>query len=191
MTRLTAEEGQHLVKLARSTIGLRLGLLPDDEGLEPNQGLLNEQASFVTLKKHGALRGCIGSLVPTGTVVESVKQNAVKAAFHDSRFQPLTKDEFDDIHIDISVLTRPETLQYTDGDDLIAKLRPGIDGVTIRLGIAGATFLPQVWKQLPDPEQFLGRLCLKAGLSQTAWKDQQPDIEIYQVQCFEEDFRKR
>ncbi len=187
MSKLTREEGQQLVKLARSTIGYRLGLMSDVEEVEKKEGLASEQASFVTLKKHGALRGCIGSLVPTGTVVKSVKQNAIKAAFHDSRFQPLTKEEFEDIHIDISVLTRPEPLEYNDGDDLIAKLRPGIDGVTIRLGMAGATFLPQVWKQLPDPEQFLGHLCRKAGLSQTAWKDEHPDVEVYQVQSFEED----
>lgn len=187
MSKLTREEGQQLVKLARSTIGYRLGLISDVERVEKKQGLAGEQATFVTLKKHGALRGCIGSLVPTGTLVESVKQNAVKAAFHDSRFQPLTKDEFDDIHIDISVLTRPEPLEYIDGGDLINRLRPEIDGVTIRLGMAGATFLPQVWKQLPDPEQFLGHLCRKAGLSQTAWKEQHLEVEVYQVQCFEED----
>ncbi len=189
MTKLTADEGKKLLKLARETIAGRLGVRSDEPVSQLTEGTLqSEQASFVTLKKQGALRGCIGSLVPTGTVVESVRQNAVKAAFNDSRFQPLSRDEFDDIHIDISILTPAKALSYKDGDDLISKLRPGIDGVTIRLGISGATFLPQVWKQLPEPEKFLAQLCRKAGLSPTAWKDQPLEVETYQVQCFEEDF---
>ncbi len=184
---LTPEEGKQLLKLARETIRGRLGLEPAFDDVGEEQGLRSECATFVTLKKAGVLRGCIGSLVPTGTVYESIRQNAVKAAFHDSRFPPLTREEVEEIHLDISILTKPEPLKYNDGDDLINKLRPGIDGVTIRIGLAGATFLPQVWRQLPTAEAFLDQLCRKAGLAQTAWRDSHPDVETYQVQCFEEE----
>ena len=185
--RLTPEEGKRLLKLARDTIRKRLGLEPVFDEVREEQGLQCECATFVTLKKDGVLRGCIGNLVATGTVYESVSQNAIKAAFHDNRFPPLTREEVKDIHIDISILTTPKPLEYSDGDDLINKLRPGIDGVTIRQGIAGATFLPQVWEQLPKPVTFLDHLCQKAGLAQSAWKDSHLDVEIYQVQCFEEE----
>jgi len=185
--KLSPEQGRYLLKLARDTIRGRLGLESNFEESSTDKGLQSHYATFVTLKKADELRGCIGSLVPTGTVYESVCQNAVRAAFHDSRFSPLTRDEVEDIHIDISILTPPEPLEYSDGDDLINKLHPGMDGVTIRLGTAGATFLPQVWQQLPIPELFLEHLCRKAGLAPTAWKDAHPIVETYQVQCFEEE----
>ncbi len=184
---LTPEEGTLVLKLARDTIRGQLGLEPVFDKTGEEQGLRSEYATFVTIKKKGVLRGCIGSLMPTGTVYQSVRQNAIKSAFHDSRFPPLTRDEIEDIHIDISILTTPEPLEYRDGDDLINKLRPGIDGVTIRQGMASATFLPQVWQQLPKPEVFLDHLCSKAGLASTAWRDSPLDVEIYQVQCFEEE----
>ncbi len=183
---LTEEQGKILLRLARETIGERLGIeeklaLPEDPGLELEYG------TFVTLKINGALRGCIGNLLPDGSVAEGVKRNAENAAFDDSRFSPLTAEELAKVHIDISVLSQPQSLDYRDGDDLISKLQPGKDGVILRLGMAAATFLPQVWEQLPDPQLFLGHLCQKAGLSPTAWQDSHPDIEIYQVQCFEEE----
>ncbi len=91
------------------------------------------------------------------------------------------------MEIDISVLSKPQKLEYKDGEDLIAKLRPGIDGVILQIGGAGATFLPQVWEQLPDPALFLNHLCRKAGMPDKVWRDAHPEIEIYQVQCFEEE----
>jgi AMMECR1 domain-containing protein len=91
------------------------------------------------------------------------------------------------VHIDISILTPASTISYSDGLDLIRQLRPGVDGVILRHGSAGATFLPQVWDQLPQPEQFLGHLCRKAGLSERTWRDSHPEILVYQVQCFAEE----
>lgn len=183
---LTKDQGKHLLQLVRQTIGGRLGIQtePVDEMDGPWDA---EYGTFVTLKIDGSLRGCIGNLSPHGSIVEGIRRNAVSAAFHDSRFPPLSADEFGKVEIDISVLSEPQALEYSDGDDLIAKLRPGVDGVILKLGRAGATFLPQVWDQLPQPELFLGHLCQKAGLADTAWKDSHPEIEIYQVQCFEEE----
>ena len=185
---LTKEQGKSLLQLARQTIAERLGSVTETADVQ-NSALDVEYATFVTLKIKGTLRGCIGNLLPSGSVVESVKRNAVSAAFHDSRFSPLSAKEFENVAIDISVLSQPQTLEYRDGADLISKLRPGTDGVILKLAAAGATFLPQVWDQLPDPELFLGHLCMKAGLAKTAWRDSHPEIEVYQVQAFEEEKR--
>ncbi len=183
---LTKEQGKNLLQLARQTIGERLGSVRE-AAVEPDSALDTEYGTFVTLKIKGSLRGCIGNLLPSGSVAESIKRNAVSAAFHDSRFSPLTAKEFENVEIDISVLSQPQILEYRNGADLISKLRPGTDGVILKLAAAGATFLPQVWDQLPDPELFLGHLCRKAGLADTAWRDSHPEIEIYQVQAFEEE----
>ena len=180
--------GPRLLKLVRETIGLRLGLVEkvDQSGLD-GEVLNQDLATFITLKKDGQLRGCIGTLEPTGPLLESLSQNARHAAFNDHRFSPLSAEEFDQVLIDISILGRPVQLNYEDGNDLLARLRPGIDGVILKKGKARATFLPQVWKQLPEPQQFMEHLCHKAGLSAMAWRD--PDIEIYlyQVQSFKEE----
>lgn len=183
---LTEEQGKQLLQLARQTIAERVGSATEAVDLQ-DSAFDAEYGTFVTLKIKSVLRGCIGNLLPNGSVAAGVKRNAINAAFHDSRFSPLTVDEFENVEIDISVLSQPQTLEYLDGADLISKLRPGIDGVILRLGAAGATFLPQVWDQLPAPELFLGHLCRKAGLADTAWQDSHPEIEIYQVQCFEEE----
>lgn len=144
-------------------------------------------ATFVTLTLDGQLRGCIGNLTPTGPLWESVADNAVNAAFHDQRFSPLSEDELDMVHIEISILTPPRVLEYTDSADLAARLRPGVDGVILRRGRAGATFLPQVWRQLPSVELFLGHLCRKAGLPENCWKNEHLDIQTYQVEHFHEE----
>ncbi len=185
---LTDKQGRDLLYVARKTIAAKLSadkdpVLPDDSALDAGYG------TFVTLKINGGLRGCIGNLQPAGSVLEGVQRNAVNAAFYDPRFQPLSSQEFEQVQIEISVLSQPQTLQYSDGEDLTGKLKPGVDGVILSLGSAGATFLPQVWEQLPEPETFLDHLCQKAGLNAAAWRTDHPEIEIYQVQSFEEEVR--
>lgn len=184
---LGSRYGERLLRLVRETIGQRLGLVDsvDQSGLEENE-LQQDLATFVTLKIDGRLRGCIGNLEATGPLLQSLTTNARQAAFHDHRFAPVGPEEFKRLTIDISILTRPQRLEYSGGDDLLKQLRPGIDGVILKRGRARATFLPQVWEQLPRPQQFLEHLCLKAGLHRSAW--QEPDVEIflYQVQSFEE-----
>lgn len=184
---LSSSLGARLLRLARETIGFRLGTteLIDQSGLDGDL-LQNANGTFVTIKKEGKLRGCIGNLEPSGTILESVSRNALSAAFNDYRFSPLRVDEFPEITIDISILALPAKLPYQNGNELLDKLQPGIDGVILQSKKARATFLPQVWEQLPDPVQFLEHLCIKAGLSRSAWRDLHPDIWIYQVQCFEE-----
>jgi AmmeMemoRadiSam system protein A len=142
--------------------------------------------TFVTLKIDDQLRGCIGNLTATEPLLEGVRRNAINAAFHDPRFAPLTETELAKVEIEVSILTEPQPLDYIDGADLLTKLRANIDGVIIRKGHASATFLPQVWEQLPEPEDFLSHLCKKAGLSSNAWRDTKLEVQTYQVQYFEE-----
>ena len=186
------EQGRILLKLARQTICRRLGVPTDnDEDRALARSLRNDIFSlrcgvFVTLQLNGRLRGCIGSLTGTEAVREGVKRNALCAAFHDSRFQPLTTEECDRIDIEISILSEPRPLAYNDANDLLAKLRPQVDGVIIRKDVRGATFLPQVWDQLPHAEDFLSRLCQKAGLPADIWRHEKLSVETYQVQHFHE-----
>jgi len=185
---LTEKQGKALLKLARSTIAKKLGK-PYDAKVDPtleDKDLQSKKGTFVTLNINGQLRGCIGSLVGQSPLVQGVRDNAINAAFHDPRFTALSKDEYDNIHIEVSVLTEPEPLEYKDANDLISKLKPQIDGVILRKGYASATFLPQVWDQLPTHETFLSHLCLKAGLPGDTWKKEHLEIQTYQVQYFEE-----
>ena len=187
---LDERQGNILIRLARQTITEHLHLPvrePVREAELDDPDFQAKRGVFVTLKKHGSLRGCIGSLVGQESIVNGVRRHALNAAFHDSRFPPVTADEVPDLRIDISVLSEPRPLAYTDDKDLLKKLRPHVDGVILRApGGVGATFLPQVWEQLPDPQLFLSHLCLKAGLPQTAWQSGQLEIDTYQVQHFEE-----
>jgi hypothetical protein len=189
---LTPEKGQVLVKLARSTLMEKFGCpLPPPEA-DQLRSALNDPVfqtpcgTFVTLKQQGQLRGCIGNLSAADSLAEGVRRNAINAAFHDPRFSPLTDRELDQVAIEVSVLTEPRRLEFSDPEDLLAKLRPNVDGVILRQGYAGATFLPQVWEQLPKKEDFLGHLCLKAGLPRDAWKRSGLEVSTYQVQYFEE-----
>ncbi len=186
MGTLSNENGRKLLSLARATIAGRLGKiysLPKEMTPE----FLEVRGTFVTLKKGTELRGCIGNIEPVRNIEDGIKSNAISAAFHDHRFSPLTIEELAKINISISILTEANELKYTDAQDLCAQLRPGIDGVILRQGRASATFLPQVWEQLPQAEQFLSHLCLKAGLSKDAWKDDLVEISVYQVQNFAEE----
>lgn len=190
--RFTEKQGQLLVKLARDTILKELaGKSSDTEAGTSALAFQDERfqahcGTFVTLKMQGQLRGCIGNLTPKESVLEGVKRNAVNAAFHDPRFSSLTAAELDRTAIEVSILTEPVPLEYQDSQDLIQKLRVNVDGVIIRKGHASATFLPQVWEQLPRPETFLKHLCMKAGLPADAWKNSELEVLTYQVQYFEE-----
>jgi MEMO1 family protein len=189
---LTPEQGAALVSLARQTLARHFGRQIDPAAAKSLETLLEDQAlqarcgTFVTLKIDHQLRGCIGSLTASAPLVTGVRDNALNAAFHDPRFSPLSQKELERVQIEVSVLTEPVVLEYRDADDLLAKLKPGIDGLIIKKGFASATFLPQVWDQLPQPEQFLAHLCMKAGLSAGQWRKGDLEVKVYQVQYFEE-----
>jgi AmmeMemoRadiSam system protein A/AmmeMemoRadiSam system protein B len=184
---LDKHQGQALVRLARQTIAEKLGkpsIKADPEDLE-DTAFQNRRGTFVTLTIDKQLRGCIGNLDPSESILAGIKRNAINAAFHDPRFPPLKAAELDRVDIEVSILSEPYPLEYRDSKDLLAKLRVNVDGVIIRKGTASATFLPQVWEQLPRPEEFLSHLCMKAGLSADTWEKSHPEILIYQVQYFE------
>lgn len=182
--------GNALIQLAKAAIIQRL--LPAEKKAAPDlfdipSFLLKEKRGvFVTLQKNGALRGCIGTLEPEKTILEGVQENACHAAFDDTRFSPVTLEEFEDIQIEVSLLSVPEKLFYSDVQDLLARLVPFQDGVIVQKGYHRATFLPQVWEQLPDPESFLTQLCLKARLDAHAWQAGDLTVSTYQVQSFTE-----
>jgi AmmeMemoRadiSam system protein A len=185
---LTPEEKQILLRMARHALetGVRgWKLLPlDDASLTP--ALRAEGASFVTLTVRGNLRGCIGALEPYQPLAEDVRENAMAAALEDYRFPPVQENELAGIEIEISRLTLPEPLEYSDADDLIAKLGPGRDGVILRDGLRRATFLPQVWEKIPDPAEFLTNLCYKMGAAPDTWRSKHLAVLVYQVEEFHE-----
>ncbi len=140
-------------------------------------------ACFVTVTKGGVLRGCIGSLAPHRSLGIDTSANAFAAGFGDPRFPPLTAAEWPELAISLSVLTPAEPFPVRDEADLLARLRPGIDGLILRDGTRRATFLPQVWEQLPDPKTFLAHLRRKAGLATDHWS---PTLQFarYSTQSF-------
>ena len=187
--KLTGEEGKHLVETARKTIQKALFHPKDtsDQDSLSSPKFQERRGTFVTLTLNGALRGCIGHILPQESLIEGVRVNAMNAAFRDPRFRPLSPNEFEKIKVEVSILTEPKPLPYTDANDLLAKLRPGTDGLIIRQGYHQATFLPQVWEQLPSKKDFLTHLCLKAGLAGDAWAYEKLEVHTYQVQAFEEE----
>ena len=189
---LTREQGQTLVQLARETLQKQFGIDPPTDspataGAQDDPIFQTPSGVFVTLKMHGDLRGCIGSLTGCDPLWQGVQTHAVNAGFCDPRFPALTREELDEVHIEVSVLTEPQSLAYENAEDLVAQLRPHEDGVILRKGAAGATYLPQVWEQLPDAAAFLSSLCVKAGLAADTWRREPLKVETYQVQYFEEE----
>jgi AmmeMemoRadiSam system protein A len=186
--KLTEEEGRCLLSVARQTIHQRLfsSASQDLTDSEISSKFSEKRGTFVTLTIDGGLRGCIGHITPQESLLEGIKVNAINAAFRDPRFRPLSRKEWERVKIEISILTAPKALTYSNAEDLLDKLRPGIDGVIIKKGFHQATFLPQVWEQLPDKKEFLNHLCMKAGLEKDAWKQEKLEVSTYQVQAFEE-----
>jgi uncharacterized protein len=185
---LTSDERNILLKLARQAMesavrGARLESI-DLEGLP--ESLRQLGASFVTLTSEGELRGCIGALEPQTALAEDVREHAIAAAQQDFRFPPVQPNELPKINIEISRLSMAQDLDYGSVQDLINRLRPHVDGVIISDGWNRATFLPQVWEKLPDPETFLSHLCMKMGASPDLWRRKKLRIQVYQVEEFHE-----
>ncbi len=174
---LTKSQQDQLLQLARASIGhgletgkpLRVHL--DDFP----EALTLPRATFVTLERYGQLRGCIGMLEATRPLAEDVAENAFAAAFRDPRFPSLRQDELDGLDLHISILSPAQAMAFESESDLLAQLRPGVDGLILREGYRRGTFLPSVWEQLPEPAQFLRHLKQKAGLPADYWSD---SIEI-------------
>lgn len=187
MFALTDEDKDMLLKLARSSIEneLRKGA-EVKRPKEISTALKEKHGCFVTLHKRGALRGCIGTIEPVRPLFSNVEENAINSAFKDPRFSPVTQEELPELEIEVSVLTEPKILEFEDAKDLMAKLKPGVHGVILSQGHRSATFLPQVWEQLPDKKDFLENLCLKGGMSRSCWKEKETIVRVYEVAHFSE-----
>ncbi len=155
--------------------------------LKENPWLEDEGAAFITLTtKEDQLRGCIGSTVAHRKLYEDVILNAKSAALNDPRFLALTKEEYDKIKVEVSILTEPKVLAYSSVADLKSKIVPGKDGVILKYDKYQATFLPQVWEQLPSFELFFSSLCKKAGMREECLADT-PEILVYQAKKYQEE----
>jgi AmmeMemoRadiSam system protein A len=185
----TLNEKRWLLALARQSIFHYLKSQQDLKEIasEFPSAFTEKRGSFVTLTlKEGGLRGCIGNIEPVYPVYEGVMKNALNAAFRDPRFFPLAENEFSETSIEVSVLSEPQNLDYKSGDELIQKINPGKDGVIISKGGCAATFLPQVWEQIKNPEDFLAHLCVKCSLQPDEWKKGDLNVDIYSVDSFDE-----
>lgn len=167
------QERQQLLQLARHSIdhGLDTGR-PVSVASQPRTDTFSSRrASFVTLTLNTRLRGCIGSLEARRALVHDIAENAFAAAFKDYRFSPLTRHEYDQIKISLSILSPKTALVFTSESDLLEQLQPGTDGLVIEHDSYRGTFLPSVWSSLPEPQQFLQQLKQKAGLPADFWSE--------------------
>jgi len=184
----SAAERAVLLKLALASIeyGLETGSPLQVKVDTQPPALSARRASFVTLKRNGELRGCIGSLAPVSSLVEDVARNAYAAAFRDPRFPALTAAELQELEIGISVLGPTEPVEFGSEAELLDRLRPGIDGLVLQDGRHRGTFLPAVWESLPKPADFLCHLKQKAGLPGNYWSDTL-EIRRYTTESFTAD----
>jgi len=173
------ERGRVLLAIARGSLAEAFGrgdrsLLASQDHCEP--WLREPGATFITLRLHEQLRGCVGSINAYRPLAEDVWANARAAAFSDTRFPRLSREEFEEVELEVSLLSPPEPLSVASEAEACRLLRPGIDGVILEYRDRRGTFLPQVWEQLPDPRQFLAHLKEKAGLPATFWS---PDLRLW------------
>jgi AmmeMemoRadiSam system protein A len=168
------EQGRVLLTLARNAIAQSFGL--PIKPVDAPDWLNDHGATFVTLTHHGNLRGCIGSLEAYRPLELDVQQNALAAAFRDSRFPPLSKTELPGTRVEVSLLSPQQPVSFSGEADALARLRPNVDGVVFECGHYRSTFLPQVWEQLPTPREFMAQLKRKAGLTQNFWS---PEVRLY------------
>lgn len=184
---LSLKEGTLLVKEARKTIEtyLREGEIPPTPNVP--KGLLEKLGVFVTLTKHGELRGCIGRPFPTSPLIEALMDSAISAATGDPRFRPLSVKELAEVEIEVSVLTKPEILKVKHPKDYPAQIVIGRDGLIVECGGFAGLLLPQVPVEYNwDAEEFLSNACLKAGLSPDSWLDRKVRIQRFSAQVFSE-----
>jgi AmmeMemoRadiSam system protein A len=185
---LSASDQRCLLILARTAVAAAVRGQPPPDPADPSVSPALRQLGccFVTLTCGGHLRGCIGGLQPERPLHAEVGLRAAQAALHDPRFVPVQPAELPGLEVEISVLTPPQPLTYSGPADLVRRLRPGVDGVVLHLNERRATFLPQVWERVPEPERFLSLLCDKLGARADAWRRKPLRVETYQVIKFTE-----
>ena len=188
---LLETDKKELLKLSRKALTRLLNKKKETSIAEVSkkpfsEAVFKKQGCFVTLEKKHQLRGCIGHIAPQTSIIDCVLQCTASAALRDRRFKPVTKDELKDIDIEISVLTTPKAVPVKGPKALLEFLVPKKHGVILRQGQNSSTYLPQVWNQLPEKTQFLGRLCMKAGLDANCWQAPKTQIFTYKSILFKE-----
>ena len=185
---VSEKEQQYLLKLARNTIKMFLKdgkkMILSNEKL--SERLYETQGCFVTLHKDKELRGCVGHIIPKEPLYQCIIDNAINASTKDYRFSPLTLNELSSCELEISVLSVPVKLEFSDYSDLLSKIEPNKHGVILKYNNRSSTFLPQVWEQIPDKEEFFSSLCLKQDSPSNCWKDKDVEVEVYSAIVFKE-----
>ncbi len=189
----SAEEKQYMLNLSRQTLYwyLKWKRIPQVSPEELTENLKENRPCFVTLTKRGyGLWGCIGMFEFNSPLYANIISRTIAVATQDFRFpRPVRPEELKDILIEISILTEPQELNFNSPQDLLEKLRPGIDGVILYTPYGSSTYLPQVWEQLPDKALFLSSLCQKHGAPADYWEKSYKNIriEVYRAIHFQEE----
>ncbi|MGD1030899.1 MAG: AmmeMemoRadiSam system protein B [Opitutaceae bacterium] len=184
--RIGADERKSLLQISRDALREAAASGRTLETAPPGPAAAEPRGCFVTLTANGVLRGCIGNLTARGPLYQSVAWNTRSAALSDPRFPPVSAREVAGLRIEISVLSEPRRLWFSSPDDLLQKLQPGVDGVILKMGEHEATYLPQVWEQLPDKTAFLDSLSEKAGCGPSDWRNPGTAVFLYEVESFKE-----
>ncbi|MBU0530569.1 MAG: AmmeMemoRadiSam system protein A [Candidatus Aenigmatarchaeota archaeon] len=173
--KLSEKDKDYIIKLAKRSIEY---YAEKHEILEVDvpARLKKKRATFVTVYLNKKLRGCIGMLHAVNPLYKDVISNSVAAAFHDDRFPPLTQEELKHLKIEISILSRPEKIDFSSPEDILSKVTKQ-DGIILTKGHQNATFLPKVWESFSSKEAFFSHLCMKAGLEPDEWK--RPSITVF------------
>jgi len=182
---LSPEVKGFLLTLARQSLeaSVKDGKLPEPKDIPASTR--ENRGCFVTLTVNGELRGCIGYIEPIKPLYEAVIENAENAALADPRFPRVTPKELPSIKVEVSVLTKPVSLEYKDPVDLLSRLEPGVDGVILQSGFRQSTYLPQVWEHFAgDKIRFLESLSMKGGMPADAWKT--ANVKRYRAEHFSE-----
>ena len=187
---LTEEEGKEGLRLARQAIEKHLSenrRLKAEEVHVP-ASFEEDRGVFVTLNKHGDLRGCIGYPYPVFKLKDAIIDAAISAAVSDPRFPPVTKEEFEDIVIELTILTTPQVLKAAKPKDLPKQIEIGRHGLIVKKGMYQGLLLPQVATEYEwSAEEFLCQTCWKAGLPQDAWLDKDTEVSTFEGQIFKEE----
>jgi len=174
---------EELLKLARGTIESELNNKKLEISRNIKENYSEKGACFVTLTENKILRGCVGTLYPQKELYRDVIENARHAAFDDYRFPKLREQELPEIKIEVSILSLPKKLEFKNSEELLKKINRNM-GIILKKGFNSATFLPQVWEELPDKIDFLENLSVKAGMDENSWKNS--EIYFYRVEKVKE-----
>lgn len=181
-------EQKKLLEISRQTLlfYFEYGKKNEIEPKKLNKKFLEKKATFITLTLGDQLRGCVGNILPKFPLYKDIINNSLSAAFADPRFPNLEKDELNNTKIEISVLSKPKRIIFDSTEDLLKKIKPFEHGIILQSSFHQATFLPQVWEDLPDKRDFLTNLSIKAGLSANDWCNPKVEYFYYIITHFSE-----